>query len=119
MDASTVAEIAKQLGIATDKVGTTLESLLPQYVTYMALGYVRSFFMEAFALVIFIVSAYLLLVFADSVINDAPYLTIKYRRYFVAAGIIAIVFALLCNAMSFARVATAPEMSLIRFILNQ
>lgn len=121
MDASTVAEIAKQLGIATDKVGDTISSLLPQYVTYMAWRGVQSFLIASLIIVItFAVVYYVFFVAIDDGFDTTVFpKKAKTGRHFIVVGIVAILFVLLYCLASFAGVATAPEMSLVEYILRR
>ena len=121
MDASTVAEIANQLGIATDKVGNTISSLLPQYVTYMAWRGVQSFLMASLIIVIALAVVYcVFFVIIDDDFGTTMFpKKAKTGRHFIIVGIIAIIFVLLYCLASFAGVATAPEMSLVEYILRR
>lgn len=118
MDASTVAEIANQLGIAANNVGELVNTLLPQFIAYEGFGCLQQGLVIEFFLMI--LAGGISFAYYSS---EYDYWDIDQKAAF-KRGIILILAVLtlliaVFELIQFCQVAAAPQMAIVNYILRK
>lgn len=120
MDASTVTEIAHQLGIATNNVGELVTHLLPQFIAYEGLGYLQVGVLFEFLMLVVIggIALAFYRMQKERYDWDREQKGAFKRVVILVIAVFAITIALI-QLIGFCRVVAAPEMAVVNYFFGR